>query len=111
MESQSNNAHVEFYQELRIRHFEYSIFFDGPQSSSKPNTTATDIKPLYSFEGADDYVYDVKWSPNHPALFGSVDGTGKFSLWNLNVDTEVGNLSLARLMVLFNKIHVHNYNL
>ncbi|CAJ0752382.1 15203_t:CDS:2, partial [Entrophospora sp. SA101] len=39
--------------------------------------------------GADDYVYDVKWSPTHPALFGSVDGTGKFSVWNLNDETEV----------------------
>lgn len=45
--------------------------------------------PLYSFEHADDYVYDVKWSPSHPALFGSVDGTGQFDLWNLNADTEV----------------------
>lgn len=47
------------------------------------------IAPLFSFEEADDYVYDVKWHPNHPALFGSVDGAGKFDLWNLNMDTEV----------------------
>lgn len=59
------------------------------KSISKPSTSPQTIAPLYSFEGADDYVYDVKWSPTHPALFASVDGTGKFSLWNLNVDTEV----------------------
>ncbi|GBB83976.1 hypothetical protein RclHR1_10620001 [Rhizophagus clarus] len=59
------------------------------KSISKPSTSPQTITPLYSFEGADDYVYDVKWSPIHPALFASVDGTGKFSLWNLNVDTEV----------------------
>ncbi|CAG8466029.1 3650_t:CDS:10 [Dentiscutata erythropus] len=58
------------------------------KSVSKPSTAPTVIAPLHSFEGSDDYVYDVKWSPCHPALFGSVDGTGKFSVWNLNVDTE-----------------------
>jgi len=31
----------------------------------------------------------VKWHPAHPALFGTVDGSGKFDLWNLNADTEV----------------------
>jgi dynein intermediate chain len=45
--------------------------------------------PLHSFESADDYVFDVKWHPHHPAIFGSVDGSGKFDLWNLNQDTEV----------------------
>ncbi|GAA5972888.1 hypothetical protein JCM21900_002252 [Sporobolomyces salmonicolor] len=47
------------------------------------------VSPLFSFEEADDYVYDVKWHPHHPALFGSVDGAGRFNLWNLNIDTEV----------------------
>ncbi|KAI9227445.1 MAG: WD40-repeat-containing domain protein [Piptocephalis tieghemiana] len=37
---------------------------------------------------ADDSVYDVAWSPTHPALFASVDGTGRLDLWNLNQDTE-----------------------
>ncbi|CAG8492537.1 17708_t:CDS:10 [Acaulospora morrowiae] len=59
------------------------------KSISKPSTSTQNVAPLYSFEGADDYVYDVKWSPSHPALFASVDGTGKFALWNLNVDAEV----------------------
>ncbi|GAA6011843.1 hypothetical protein JCM10207_004263 [Rhodosporidiobolus poonsookiae] len=53
------------------------------------------IPPLLSFEEADDYVYDVKWHPHHPALFGSVDGAGKFDVWNLNVDTEVPIVSTA----------------
>ncbi|KAF8630746.1 hypothetical protein AX17_005341 [Amanita inopinata Kibby_2008] len=47
------------------------------------------IAPAYSFDEADDYVYDVKWHPAHPALFGMVDGSGKFDVWNLNTDTEV----------------------
>lgn len=46
-------------------------------------------KPLYSFEDNSDYVYDVMWSPTHPALFACVDGVGHLDLWNLNNDTEV----------------------
>lgn len=49
------------------------------------------VKPVHSFEEATDYVYDVRWHPVNPAVFGSVDGTGKFDLWNLNVDTEVSS--------------------
>ena len=59
------------------------------KSLAKPSTAATHVAPLYSFDEADDYVYDVKWHPTHPALFGTVDGGGKFDLWNLNHDTEV----------------------
>lgn len=58
------------------------------KSISKTSTQPTPITPLYSFEHADDYIYDVKWSPTHPALFGTVDGAGQFDLWNLNADTE-----------------------
>ncbi|XP_047738069.1 cytoplasmic dynein 1 intermediate chain isoform X2 [Hyalella azteca] len=47
-----------------------------------------ETKPLYSFENSSDYVYDVAWSPTHPALFTTVDGTGRIDLWNLNLDTE-----------------------
>ncbi|PPQ79682.1 hypothetical protein CVT25_003256 [Psilocybe cyanescens] len=59
------------------------------KSLSKPSTTPHTISPIYSFDEADDYVYDVKWHPAHPAMFGTVDGSGKFDLWNLNTDTEV----------------------
>lgn len=52
-------------------------------------------KPLYSFEDNSDYVYDVEWSPIHPALFGAVDGMGKLDLWNLNNDTEVPSASIT----------------
>ena len=44
---------------------------------------------MYSFEDNGDYIYDVQWSPIHPALFATVDGMGKLDLWNLNTDTEV----------------------
>jgi len=46
-------------------------------------------KPLYSFEDNGDYVFDVAFSPIHPALFTTVDGSGRIDLWNLNQDTEV----------------------
>ncbi|CAB4410191.1 unnamed protein product [Rhizophagus irregularis] len=59
------------------------------KSVSKPTAGSQSISPLYSFEGADDYIYDVKWSPTNPAVFGCVDGKGNFSLWNINTDTEV----------------------
>lgn len=52
-------------------------------------------KPLYSFEDNADYVYDVMWSPAHPALFASVDGMGRLDLWNLNNDTEVPSASVT----------------
>lgn len=44
---------------------------------------------MYSFEDYGDYVYDVSWSPVHPSLFATVDGTGRLDIWNLNNDTEV----------------------
>lgn len=52
-------------------------------------------KYIHSFEDNSDYVYDVKWSPIHPALFASVDGNGKLDLWNLNNDTEVPTTSVT----------------
>ena len=42
-------------------------------------------------------MYDVQWSPIHPALFAAVDGTGRLDLWNLNNDTEVQIWTIFRL--------------
>ena len=55
------------------------------------NSGPSTIAPLCSFEESSDYVFDAKWHPKHPAVFGTVDGTGKFDLWNLNNDVEVSN--------------------
>lgn len=52
-------------------------------------------KPLYSFENNSDYVYDVAWSPINPALFATVDGTGRLDLWNLINDSEVPTASVT----------------
>jgi len=60
----------------------------GAQAKTAEKSTAG-ISPIHSFEESDDYVFDAKWHPNHPSVFGTVDGAGKFDLWNLNQDTEV----------------------
>ncbi|BEJ15171.1 hypothetical protein CspHIS471_0409380 [Cutaneotrichosporon sp. HIS471] len=62
------------------------------------------VPPLHSFDEADDYVFDVKWHPSHPALFGTADGTGKFDLWNLNADMEVPLVSTQVCKHALNKI-------
>ena len=64
------------------------------KSAGATGSHASAITPIYSFEEADDYVYDVKWHPLHPAMFGTADGSGKFDLWNLNTDTEVTQFAL-----------------
>lgn len=53
-------------------------------------------KPLYSFEDNIDYMYDVMWSPVHPAVFAAVDGMGRLDIWNLNKDTEVSRTGSRR---------------
>ncbi|KAL7424429.1 hypothetical protein Q5752_000112 [Cryptotrichosporon argae] len=65
---------------------------------------ASSTAPLHSFEAANDYVFDVKWHPNHPALFGTVDGTGRFDLWNLNHDPEVPLVSMQTPARALNKL-------
>ncbi|EAL66966.1 cytoplasmic dynein intermediate chain [Dictyostelium discoideum AX4] len=60
--------------------------------------------PLYSFEDYVDYVYDARWSPVHPSIFSTGDGSGTLSLWDLNQDLEapifrhkISNRSVNRL--------------
>ena len=60
-----------------------SFFFSLPSLQSKVGT------PLCSFDNNSEYVYDVQWSPVHPAVFTSADGEGKLDFWNINTDTEV----------------------
>lgn len=58
-------------------------------------------KPLYSFEDNGDYVYDVAWSPIHPAVFATVDGMGRLDVWNLNQDTEVSVCDIKIISLTF----------
>lgn len=43
---------------------------------------------LRTFETARDFVCDVQWSPVHPALFATVDGSGDLAVWNINQSLE-----------------------
>jgi dynein intermediate chain len=52
-------------------------------------------KSMYSFEHNSDYVYDVAWSPVHPAVYACVDGSGRLDLWNLINDTELPSASIT----------------
>ncbi|KAI9291370.1 WD40 repeat-like protein [Neoconidiobolus thromboides FSU 785] len=72
------------------------------------SSTPLSIPAIHSFEHSGDYVYDVKWSPIHPALFGVIDGTGHFDLWNLNVDTEAPLISTKVSECALNKLVWHD---
>jgi len=51
-------------------------------------------KPMKVFEHSQDYVFDAKWSPTHPALFASGNGSGHLDLWNINQNMEVPQASI-----------------
>mmetsp|Transcript_71559 Transcript_71559/g.226099 ORF Transcript_71559/g.226099 Transcript_71559/m.226099 type:complete len:667 (-) Transcript_71559:87-2087(-) len=44
--------------------------------------------PILSLDSFEDYVYDARWHPTHPAVFATVDGEGHVDLWNLNANLE-----------------------
>ncbi|QKX54045.1 uncharacterized protein TRUGW13939_01128 [Talaromyces rugulosus] len=46
------------------------------------------ISPLLDIN-REDVVYDAKWSPHRPGVFGLVDGGGNVEIWDLYTDTEV----------------------
>lgn len=52
-----------------------------------------ELEPIHSFESNGDYIYDVKWSPNNPALFATADGDGRVDIWNLANDSELPSAS------------------
>ncbi|KAG2169531.1 MAG: Uncharacterized protein AUREO_046000 [Aureobasidium pullulans] len=45
-------------------------------------------KPLLEIM-REDVIYDVKWSPTKPGVFGCVDGAGRLEVFDINVDVEV----------------------
>lgn len=55
---------------------------------SDTGSASTLHTPLLSFDESNDYVYDIRWHPTHPAVFAQVDGTGNLDFYNLNVDSE-----------------------
>eukprot|EP00922_Rhytidocystis_sp_ex-Travisia-forbesii_P063230 GHVS01094097.1.p1 GENE.GHVS01094097.1~~GHVS01094097.1.p1 ORF type:complete len:481 (+),score=58.83 GHVS01094097.1:92-1534(+) len=75
----SDTSAVSFADLLLSSSMDWSINLWSPRSYQKP---------LWTFDASEDYVYDVKWHPNHPAVFASANGEGFIDLWNLNNDWE-----------------------
>lgn len=60
-----------------------------------PSTAATSISgqsevvsPLVSIP-REDAVYDARWSPTKPSIFGCVDGAGKLDIYDINASSEI----------------------
>lgn len=50
---------------------------------------------MHTFESnGNDYLFDVAWSPVHPALFACVDGAGRLDIWNMNKSIEMASISV-----------------
>jgi len=62
----------------------------------------TTERPLRTFQYGSAPVYDVKWSPSHPGIFATGDGSGMLNLWNIGADNEVP--------ILQEKVSAHSLN-
>ncbi|KAK1045925.1 hypothetical protein LTR74_018042 [Friedmanniomyces endolithicus] len=57
-------------------------------SSGQADAPPEPVKPLLEIQ-REDTVYDVRWSPTRPSVFGCVDGGGVLDIYDLLVSTEV----------------------
>jgi dynein intermediate chain len=57
-------------------------------TSSTISGQAEIVTPLHDIP-RDDAVYDARWSPTRPGIFGTVDGGGQLSIFDINVSTEL----------------------
>lgn len=74
------SAHNEHYSDLILSSsMDWTVKLWSPKCKNDP---------LYTFENAQEYVYDVQWSPVHPSIFAACDGDGFLEIWDLNKDTE-----------------------
>ncbi|PKI83860.1 hypothetical protein MVES1_002301 [Malassezia vespertilionis] len=48
----------------------------------------TPVHPMARFENQQDYVMDVRWHPQHPAVFAQADAGGRLEMYNLNTSLE-----------------------
>ncbi|KAI7277886.1 cytoplasmic dynein intermediate chain [Hortaea werneckii] len=46
------------------------------------------VRPILDIQ-REDTVYDVRWSPTKPSIFGSVDGSGSLDIWDVNLSSEI----------------------
>ncbi|KAF2480356.1 WD40-repeat-containing domain protein [Neohortaea acidophila] len=60
-----------------------------PSATSSTISGQTDVvKPILDISH-DDLVYDAKWSPTRPSIFGMVDGGGNLEVFDVNASSEV----------------------
>ncbi|KAK3686596.1 hypothetical protein LTR37_019657 [Vermiconidia calcicola] len=57
-------------------------------TSSTISGQAEIVTPLVTIP-REDAVYDARWSPTKPSIFGCVDGAGKFDVYDINVSSEI----------------------
>ncbi|CAD7925232.1 unnamed protein product [Amoebophrya sp. A120] len=64
--------------------FDWSLHLYAPKKSQSP---------LLQWQHYEDYVTDVQWHPEHPAVFATVDASGLCQLWHLNESLEQPSMS------------------
>jgi len=59
-----------------------------PAASSVATVADKDVKPILDI-AREDLVYDAKWAPYKPSVFGCVTGSGDLEVFDLSYDLEV----------------------
>jgi len=57
-------------------------------AASAASAAPAHATPILEFT-REDVVYDAKWNPVKPGMFGLVDGAGQLEVWDVTIDTEV----------------------
>jgi hypothetical protein len=47
------------------------------------------VHPIHIIDSYTNSVFDVNWSPTHPAMFSTADADGMLNIFNLNRDIDV----------------------
>jgi len=67
-----------------------STLSSGKEAASTNSASNSSIIPsIHAFENNQDYLYDIAWSPAHPAVFVCGDGQANVDLWDINTHTEM----------------------
>ena len=75
----------DFYKNSNLTHLFLSSSADWTTCLWSKNFSDS---PMITFENSEDYVYQSKFHPVNPSLFGTVDGLGKFDMWDINTSYE-----------------------
>jgi dynein intermediate chain len=72
----------------RSEHFNDLVLSSSMDWTIKLWSPKKSDEPLFTFENAQEYVFDVEWNTVHPSMFACCDGDGFIEVWDLNKDTE-----------------------